>query len=160
MTFDDCFQLLLLHEGGFVEHPDDPGGATRWGVTEAVARANGYQGDMRELPIEVAKDIYRRRFWDAVRADDLPDGVRYFVFDGAVNSGPVQSVKWLQRALGITDDGVVGPQTIAAAKALKPEPLKTALLAQRLRFMSGLANWPSFSRGWARRVADLLETPC
>ena len=160
MTFDECFRLLLDHEGDFADLKDDPGGKTRFGVTEAVARENGYQGDMRELPMELAKDIYRRRFWDALRAEELPAGVRYFVFDGAAHSGVAQSARWLQRALGVKDDGVVGPQTIAAAAGLDAERLKAAMLAQRLRFMAGLPNWPSFSRGWARRVADLLEVPC
>ena len=160
MTFDEAFGLLLGHEGDFVDHPDDPGGKTRFGVTEAVAREAGYQGDMRELPVEVAKAIYRARYWDACKADDLPAGVRYFVFDAAVNSGVGQAVKWLQRAAGVNADGVVGPQTIAAASSLEPERLKAAMLGQRLRFMAQLANWPAFSRGWANRVADLLEVPC
>lgn len=157
MTFDECFAALLQHEGDYVDHPDDPGGKTRFGVTEAVARAAGFQGDMRELPLDLAKAIYRQRFWDAVRADELPAEVRYLVFDGAAASGVRQSTLWLQRALKVVDDGVIGPKTLAAAQAADPQVLKARLLAQRLRFMAGLANWPSFSRGWSRRMADLME---
>ncbi len=157
MTFDECFTAVLLHEGDFADHPDDPGGATRFGVTEAVARASGFRGDMRQLQLAMAKQIYRERFWDAVCADELPPEIRYLVFDAAVASGVRQSILWLQRAVGVTDDGVIGPKTVAAARAADPQRLKARLLAQRIRFLVGLSNWPSFSRGWSRRVADLME---
>lgn len=157
MNFDQAFDVLLKHEGGFVDHPDDPGGATRYGVTEAVAREVGYRGDMRELPIALAARIYRERYWDAVRAEQLPAAVRYVVFDAAVNSGVGQAARWLQRAVGVRDDGVIGPQTLAAVAQHNPEALARRFLSQRLRFMSGLANWPAFGRGWARRIADLME---
>ena len=158
MNFSTAFEKLLKHEGGFSNHKDDRGGATRYGVTEAVAREAGYRGNMRELPLDLAQRIYKDRYWDAVQAEHLPADVRYIVFDGAVNSGIVQSAKWLQRACGVKDDGVIGPQTIRAANALHPEGLKRKMLAQRLRFMATLANWPAFGRGWANRIADLLET--
>jgi lysozyme family protein len=157
MNFDTAFALLLGHEGDFSDHAADPGGKTRFGITEAVARQAGYTGDMRALPVDLAKRIYLDSYWRPVRADDLPPGVRYIVFDGAVNSGPAQSALWLQRALGVTADGVIGPKTLAAAYAKDAQQLKTAILAQRLRFMTSLTNWPAFSRGWARRIADLME---
>jgi lysozyme family protein len=157
MNFDTAFALLLEHEGGFSDHKDDPGGKTRYGVTEAVAREVGYRGDMRELPLDLAKKIFKDKYWDSVRADELPVAVRYAVFDGAVNSGPVQSIKWLQRAVGAADDGILGPQTLKFAHAANPDSLRMRLLSQRLRFMVKLTNWPSFSRGWANRIADLME---
>ena len=157
MNFDTAFALLLGHEGDFSDHAADTGGKTRFGITEAVARQAGYTGDMRALPVDLAKRIYLDSYWRPVRADDLPPGVRYIVFDGAVNSGPAQSALWLQRALGVTADGVIGPKTLAAAYAKDAQQLKTAILAQRLRFMTSLTNWPAFSRGWARRIADLME---
>lgn len=157
MNFDAAFDLLLGHEGGYSDHAADPGGKTRFGVTEAVAREVGYKGDMRELPLDLAKRIYKDRYWDAIKAEQLPPALRYPLFDAAVNSGPGQAVKWLQRALGVKDDGVIGPQTIAAANAGNPDALRMRMLSQRLKFMAGLSNWPAFSRGWAIRIASLME---
>ena len=157
MDFDIAFNTLLKYEGDFSNHPSDPGGQTRYGITEAVAREVGYRGDMRELPIDLAKRIYKSRYWDAVRADELPEAVRYAVFDAAVNSGPRQAILWLQRAVGVKADGIIGPQTLAAVRAADPERLLRLVLAQRLRFMTGLPNWAAFGRGWARRIADLME---
>jgi lysozyme family protein len=158
MNFDAAFDKLLKHEGNYANHPSDPGGKTMWGITEAVVRENGYTGDMRAMPLEMAKAIYKSKYWTACQAENLPADVRYVVFDGAVNSGVAQSVKWLQRACGVKDDGVVGPQTIKAANNLSPDGLKRKILAQRLRFLATLSNWPAFSRGWSNRIADLLET--
>lgn len=157
MTFDDAFRALLGHEGGYSDHAADPGGKTRYGVTEAVARQHGYTGDMRELPLAVAQAVYRKDYWDACHCDRLPAGVRYAVFDAAVNSGVRQSALWLQRACGAKPDGVIGPQTLLAANTHGADVLARRLLSQRLRFMTELKAWPAFSRGWARRVADLLE---
>ena len=157
MNFLTAFDKLLKHEGGYSDHAADPGGKTRYGITEAVAREVGYRGDMRELPLELAQRIYKERYWDAVQAESLPPDVRYIVFDGAVNSGVAQSSKWLQRACGVKDDGVIGPVTIRAASTLHSEGLRRRILAQRLRFMAKLPNWPAFSRGWANRICDLLE---
>lgn len=157
MTFDQCFHLLMGHEGGWSDHAADPGGKTMFGLTESVARANGYKGDMRELPIDFAKQVFRRMFWDACRCDDLPPALRYATFDAAINSGPRQSALWLQRAVEAKPDGVIGPDTIAKARAFHPDLVKRRMLSQRLRFMSDLKTWPVFGRGWARRVADLLE---
>lgn len=156
MTFDDAFDKLLGLEGGYSDHAADPGGKTRYGITEAVARAHGYTGDMRQLPVDLAKRIYRQSYWDRVRADELPGAIRYAVFDGAVNSGAGQSVRWLQQALGVPVDGLIGPQTIGAARAADPLRLKMAMLSRRLNFLSGLGTWSSFGRGWARRIAELL----
>ena len=157
MTFDEAFTKLLGHEGGYSDHPSDPGKATMWGITEAVARANGYTGPMRQLPQAEAKRIYKTLYWDRVQADALPDKVRYAVFDAAVNSGPGQAIRWLQRALGVADDGKIGPVTIAYLRQSDPEAVTRKMLAQRLRFMTSLTAWPSFSRGWARRIADLMD---
>ena len=157
MNFDQAFDILLKYEGGFSDHAADPGGKTRFGITEAVAREVGYRGDMRELPLDLAKRIYKDRYWDAVRAEELPEAIRYAVFDAAVNSGPRQAILWLQRAVGVKDDGIIGPQTLAAVHAADPERLLRRMLAQRLRFMAGLPNWSAFGRGWARRIADLME---
>lgn len=156
MNFDDAVKRVLMHEGGYSDHAADPGGKTMYGITEAVAREVGYRGNMNELPLDLAKRIYKDRYWDAIRADDLPASIRYIMLDAAVNSGPRQAVLWLQRALGVTPDGALGPVTIAHAFA-NERGLASKLLSQRLRFMTNLNTWPSFGRGWARRIADLME---
>lgn len=156
MNFDQAFHHLLGHEGGYSNHPNDPGGETMWGVTIAVARANGYNGSMRDMPVATAKAIYRKQYWDSVRADELPPSVRYAVFDAAVNSGVGQAVRWLQRSLGVTEDGKLGPQSMAAANAANTDALRRRMLGFRLAAMTDMKGWPSFSRGWAKRVATLL----
>lgn len=155
MNFDQAFDKLMGHEGGFVDDPRDPGGATRWGVTERVARAAGYQGPMSAFPRGTAADIYKKQYWDAVKADQLPEIIRFDVFDAAVNSGVGQAAKWLQRAVGVKDDGVIGPATIAAALMTGPS-LPARYNGTRLQFMTDLAGWSAFGKGWARRIASNL----
>ena len=156
MKFEQAFELLLGHEGGFVDNPDDPGGATKWGITERVARAHGYQGPMRDLPVAVARGIAKIAYWDAVKAEQLPAAVRYAVFDAAYNSGVGQSIRWLQQAVGVADDGVIGPKTLQAVGAVDARVLLMKLLGARLNFLTGLKTWPVFGKGWARRVASLM----
>lgn len=157
MNFDIAFNVLLKHEGGFSSHSSDPGGKTRYGITEAVARRVGYKGAMEELPLDLAKRIYLEEYWKPVRADELPPAVRYAVFDAAVNSGVRQSILWLQRALGVADDGVLGPRTLAAANAANPDALRARLISQRLRFLTNLNTFGAFGRGWTRRCCDIME---
>lgn len=157
MDFDRAFDLLLTHEGGYANLANDPGGKTRFGITENVARANGYTGDMRELPLEKAKAIYRKDYWDACQCDVMPDVIRYPLFDAAVNSGVGQAVKWLQSAAGVKADGALGPMTRTAVAVADHLLLRQQMIGKRLRFMTELKNWPSFSKGWARRVAAILE---
>lgn len=157
MNFDQAFQKLLGVEGDYADLKGDPGGKTRFGITEAVARAKGYDGDMRALPLELAQAIYRADYWERVRAPELPIGLRYVMFDAAVNSGSGQAIRWLQQALGVPADGVFGPRTMDAVNNQGADGLRMKLLAQRLRFMTGLPQWAEFSRGWTRRICDLLE---
>lgn len=157
MTFDEAFERLIGHEGGYVDHPSDPGGETNHGVTARVARAHGYQGDMRDLPLETAKAIARGEYWDAVKADALPAAVRFDVFDAAYNSGVTQASKWLQRAAGAADDGKIGPQTIAAANTFDGYRLLARFNGHRLQFFTDLGTWPQFGKGWSRRVANNLK---
>jgi len=152
-NFERAFADLIDVEGGYTV---DKGGPTRYGVTETVARQNGYYGDMREFPIQKAKTIYAVQYW-LVLFDQLPYPVAYQLFDAAVNSGLFQAVKWMQRALRVSPDGKIGPITTAAIKSC--DPLRFVLLfnAARLEFMTGLSNWPDAGKGWSRRIAKNLR---
>lgn len=162
--FSAALQAVLVHEGGFSNHPSDPGGATMKGVTQRVY--DGWRGahalEKRSVKFITAQEIeliYREQYWNVIRGDDLPAGLAYAVFDGAVNSGPVQAIKWLQRALGLRQiDGQCGAATLAAAKA-HPEPARLIadMLALRLAFLQRLKTWPVFGKGWAARVANVQE---
>ncbi|WP_418122240.1 glycoside hydrolase family 108 protein [Variovorax sp. 160MFSha2.1] len=156
MNFDQAFDRLLGHEGGYVNDPRDPGGETNWGITVSVARAEGYSGPMRDLPRDTAKAIYKAKYWAPVRADELPDSVRFDVFDAAVNHGVSQSSKWLQRAAGANPDGVIGAQTVAAVRSAGPL-IAAAFNGYRLQFYTDLSTWPTFGKGWTRRVASNLQ---
>jgi lysozyme family protein len=161
----DRFESSLAHvfhwEGGFSDHPSDPGGATNFGITQGTLAA--WRGkavsreDVRALTRQEAGAIYRARYWDACRCDDLPAGVDAMVFDAAVNHGPRQAALFLQRALGVSDDGVIGPQTLAAAARLKPADTICEIAARRMVFYARLNTLPTFGLGWARRLMSTLE---
>ena len=158
MKFDKAFDLLIGHEGGYSNNPADPGGETMWGITFRVARGWGYMGPMKDLPRDTAREIYKALYWDKVRASELPEAIRFDVFDAAVNSGAGQAVRFLQRATGTTDDGRLGPVTLRAVIAMDPQLLDKRLNGYRLRYMTELKNWPPFARGWAARIAtNLIE---
>ncbi len=156
MNFDRAFDLLMQHEGGYSDHPADPGGKTQYGVTERTARRHGYEGDMRDLPLSLAKRIARVEYWDSVRADEMPDAVRFDLFDAAYNSGPKRSIQWLQLAAGVATDGIIGPRTLSAARAANPHKLHSDFNGIRLEFLTSLETWRNFGRGWARRIASNL----
>lgn len=157
--FEEAIARVLRHEGDYSDHPADPGGATRFGITERVARDFGFRGDMRDLPIETAKLIYRTLYWDRCQCDQIPSWLAGQVFDAAVNSGVRQAAIWLQRAVGAQPDGAIGAKTIACAQRADPGTAVARFNAHRLQFMTDLPTWPAFSRGWTRRIAsNLLET--
>ena len=156
MDFPAAFALLMQFEGGYSDVAADPGGKTTWGITESEARANGYTGDMRDLTQAQAMPIYRAKYWQVCRCDELPEAIRYDVFDAAVNSGPSQAIRWLQVAVGAQPDGIMGPATIAAVMASDSVRIRATLNGIRLKFMAELATWPVFGKGWARRIATLL----
>lgn len=156
-NYDTAFDRLIGHEGGYVNHPSDPGGETMWGITVAVARASGYTGPMRDLPRDTAKAIYRAQYWDKVKADSMPFPVAFQVFDAAVNHGTGQAAKFLQRAAGVADDGVIGPKTLAAVAAHDSAALLLLFNAEREQFYTNLSTWASFGKGWSRRVVANLR---
>ena len=159
-NFQQTTEWLLVHEGGFVNHPRDPGGATNRGVTQAVY--NGYRARMgrpqqtvRNITTAEVYDIYRTQYWDKVWADQMPAGLDYAVYDFAVNSGPSRSIKFLQRILGVGDDGVMGNVTMGAIAALSDQQVDEtirALCTNRWNWMKRLRTWDTFGRGWTRRV--------
>lgn len=157
MNFDQAFDKLLGHEGGYSRHPSDPGGETMWGVTRKVAMQEGYTGDMHVLPREFAKKVYRRKYWDAVSADSLPEILRYPVFDAAVNSGVRRSIEWLQRALEVGETGELDETTKEALDASQPIEVAVTMMAIRLDFLTNLPTWAAFGKGWSRRIASVLE---
>ena len=155
-TFDRALALVLDLEGGFIDHPSDPGGATNLGITRAtLAKARGLPvsvGDVRALTRAEAGTIYRRLYWDIVKADELPPGLDLAIFDFAVNSGPARAVRALQTVVGATEDGRIGPETLAAAHAAEPSDAIRAVTRERLRFLRDLSTWPVFGRGWTSRT--------
>ena len=152
MTFDDAFAALIGHEGGYVNHPDDPGGETKYGISK-----RSYPGEnIATLTLTRAKEIYRRDFWGPAGCDVLPDEIKFDVFDMAVNSGVRQSIKTLQKAVYADVDGILGSRTLMAAKNMPPHQVMARFNGVRLAFMASLGNWPTFSRGWALRIADNL----
>jgi len=159
--FVKCLAKVLESEGGFSNNPKDPGGATMKGVTQRVydvyRKRNGLAtASVRNISNAELTNIYRSNYWNEIHGDDLQKGVSYVVFDGAVNSGPSQSAKWLQRALNVDDDGKIGPKTLAAAKKVKNvASLINDICDQRLEFLKDLPTWGTFGKGWAARVENV-----
>jgi len=156
MTFDEAFKVLIGHEGGYVNDPRDPGGETKYGICKRAYPDE----DIKNLTLERAKALYHRDYWDVIHADELPKHVRFAVFDAAVNSGVRAAIQWLQRAVGVKDDGVIGHKTLSAVVAMEPYKLAARFNGVRLKFLTELQTFNTFGRGWARRVAEnLINTP-
>jgi lysozyme family protein len=153
MNFDQAFDKLISHEGGYVNDPRDPGGETKFGISKRAYPSV----DIAGLTLEQAKAIYLRDYWQRARCDELPPALAFQVFDTAVNSGIGQAIRLLQRAVGVADDGVTGPLTMAAIQRTDAEGLIARFNGQRLEFMTKLSTWDTFGRGWARRVAKNLQ---
>lgn len=159
-TYPKALKAVLKHEGGYVNHPADPGGATNKGITQATydawqrAKGHKYPKTVKLISDEEVAAIYKTRFWDAVKGDDMPAGLDYALFDFAVNSGPPKAIKSLQKCLGLVDDGKIGPLTFAEARK-DPETAIKKLCAYRLAFLKRLKHWPTFGKGWERRVKDV-----
>lgn len=160
-NFPASLALVLKAEGGFVNHPRDPGGMTNLGVTRNVwkewVRHEVDEAEMRSLTPELVAPLYKARYWDACKCDDLPRGVDYAVFDSAVNMGPFRAAKLLQAALGVTADGVIGRATIAAATAADPVELLEAFSQGKEAFYQSLATFQTFGKGWLNRVTHVQD---
>jgi lysozyme family protein len=154
-SFDDAFTQLIGNEGGYVDNKSDPGGRTMWGVTERVARANGYAGDMRNLSLETAKSIAKTVYWDPLQLDLFDPRIAFQMLDANYNGG--KTVRWAQAAAGAAVDGKMGPATIEALKMVDPHAFVLSFLSQRMLYLTNLATWSTFGKGWSRRIANNMQ---
>lgn len=151
---------LLVHEGGYVNHPKDPGGATNRGVTQATydgyrRRMNLAKRSVKEITMAEVMAIYKSQYWDVVKGDELPAGLDYAVYDFSVNSGASRAVKFLQELLGVKADGMLGNQTLGALAEFSPEDMRELIqnyCEKRWNWMKTLKTWSTFGTGWTRRV--------
>jgi len=160
-NFEQCLAYVLQSEGGYVDNPADPGGATNLGCTKVVWEAFvGHEvtkTDIKNLTPNDVMPLYRKRYWDAVRGDDLPHGVDYAVFDFAINSGTGRAIKALQKVLGATPDGQIGPNTLSLLEAANHRDVASQICEARLEYLQALSTWPTFGRGWRSRVATVED---
>lgn len=152
MTFDDAFEILIGHEGGWVNDPNDPGGETKFGISR-----RSYPTEIiRTMTLERAKEIYLRDFWGPAGCDAVPDVLKFDLFDTAVNAGVKAAIKMLQKAVGEEPDGILGPRTLQAVWNVPPHLVDKRFNGHRLDHLNGLPTWPHFGRGWSQRIADNL----
>ncbi len=153
MNFEQAFEILLGHEGGISDHRADNGGLTKYGISKKAYP----QEDIRALTVERAKEIYLRDYWGPAGCDAVPDQVKFDLFDMAVNSGVKSAIRTLQRSVDTTPDGVLGPRTLQAIQSMPVPRLLARFNGFRLELLTDLADWPSFGRGWAKRIAKNLK---
>ena len=154
IKFDDAVEIVLTHEGGYVDHPNDPGGETKFGISKRSYPAV----DIKNLTRAQAKAIYKRDFWDKVRGDDFPIGVGLCIFDFAVNAGVDRAVRILQMTVGTVQDGKLGNLTIGKANTLHRNDLIERFTANRILYYTSLRTFKSFGRGWTRRSIETMST--
>jgi len=160
-NYDKCLETILHHEGGYVNHPEDPGGETNMGVTKRVYEDFGGTKDMKDLGFDDVAPIYKQNYWDRVKGDNLPIGLDLCVFDFGVNAGTGRSAKYLQSLIGTTVDGGIGPNTLQAVDAYVEEVgIEEAIRSfqqKRQDFYESLDTFKTFGRGWTRRVDETTE---
>lgn len=148
--FDRAFELVIGHEGGYVNNPADPGGETKFGISK-----RSYPNeDIASMTLERAKLIYKRDFYDKLRCGDMPRSLGFSVFDCGVNCGVTRAAEFLQKLLSVTVDGQIGPKTLEAVSQANGQLLAAKFNAIRLQYHASLPTWPSFGKGWSRRVAE------
>lgn len=154
MNFDSAFDALIAHEGGLVNNQNDKGGLTKYGISQRAYPSL----DIAALTLPEVRELYKRDYWDRAQCDRLPPDLAFDLFDAAVNSGIGQAIRWLQRSVGVADDGAVGPLTLAAIQRLDDtSAIRARFNGHRLEFMTRLSTWDVFGKGWARRVATNLQ---
>ena len=150
-NFDECLKMLLHHEGGYVNHPSDPGGETNLGVTKKVYQEWGGTKDMKDLTVEDVAPIYKKNYWNRCKCDDLEAGVDWVVFDWAVNSGTGRSAKAIQKICGASQDGAIGPKTLALIGKQNTQYVIEEFGKIRQDFYESLKTFDTFGKGWTRR---------
>jgi lysozyme family protein len=152
MNFDEAFKKVIGLEGGYANHPDDPGGETKYGISKRAYPRE----DIANLTLDRAKQIYLKDYWGAAGCDSVPDAIKYHLFDMAVNQGVKTSIKALQKSVGEFEDGIIGPLTLQAIQSTPVLRIALRLNAARLKRYTETDNWATFGKGWASRVAELL----
>ena len=160
--FKEALEVILHHEGGYVNHPKDPGGETNLGVTKRVYEEWGGTKDMTELTPEDVEPIYQKNYWDKLKCDELPEALALCVFDFGVNAGPGRAAKYLQSLVGaLPIDGGIGPMTLAAVdKYIDKFSVELAVeryQEARQKYYEELSTFATFGRGWTRRVEEVTE---
>jgi len=160
-NYEKCLQAILHHEGGYVNHPKDPGGETNFGVTKRVYEAWGGNKDMTELTVEDVAPIYKKNYWHKVKGDSLPAGLDLCIFDFGVNAGPGRAAKYIQTQIGTIADGGIGPNTLSKLDeyVARTGLEKTITEYQRVRqdYYESLSTFYTFGRGWTRRVQETTK---
>ena len=160
-NYDKCLETILHHEGGYVNHPQDPGGETNLGVTKRVYQEWGGTKDMKDLTFDDVAPIYRKNYWDKMKGDDLPSGLDLCVFDFGVNAGPGRAAKYLQTLIGTVADGGIGPNTLAKLKEYTDKTgvkeTITNYQNERQGYYEKLSTFKTFGRGWTRRVEETTK---
>lgn len=160
-NWQKCLEAILHHEGGYVNHPKDPGGETNLGVTKRVYEEWGGTKDMKDLEVEDVEPIYKKNYWDRVRAESLPSGLDLCVFDFGVNAGTGRAAKYLQTMIGTTADGGIGPNTLKAlSNYVESEGVEQTIKnyqAARQEYYESLSTFETFGKGWTRRVDETTE---
>ena len=163
MTFKEALKIILKHEGGYVNHPRDPGGRTNLGVTQRVweswvGRSVG-EAEMRALTVEDVAPLYEKKYWRAVKAPELPAGLALHVFDFGVNAGPRRAIRYLQKTIGTLQDGLWGPMSRRALKKYLERAGERRAVerygALRLGYYRKLRTFSVFGRGWTRRTQEV-----
>jgi lysozyme family protein len=160
-NYDECLKTILHHEGGYVNHPKDPGGETNLGVTKRVYQEHGGTKDMKDLLVEDVAPIYKKGYWDRMKGDDLPGGLDLCVFDFGVNAGPNRAAKFLQKMIGTTVDGGIGPNTLAKVEEYIRENGEHESVekyqSMRQKYYEQLSTFATFGKGWTRRVEETTK---
>ena len=160
-NWEKSLEVILHHEGGYVNHPKDPGGETNMGVTKRVYEDFGGTKDMKDLTHEDVEPIYKKNYWDRVKGDDLPEGLDLMIFDFAVNAGTGRAAKFIQRLVNTTVDGGIGPNTLGKIKEYVVtygiEETISSYALMRQNYYESLSTFDTFGKGWTRRVSEVTE---